>query len=132
VRSSYTLAAAALVFSAGLAGCNTQTSAADGATEQVCQAMSQVNDSLASLGSAQDAGQAQAAFTTMSENLQTAKSEASGLAQAILTNLSASTGTAAAKVADLAPDAALPEGFTGTVNSVKKNVDDVYGKLKCE
>lgn len=130
MKAAGLLGAGVLAGAMVLSGC-AQTSAADGATEQVCRAMSGVQSSLESLGSATNAGQAQETFAQISDELNTAKSEASGLAQAIITNLSATMANASSAVSGLAPDAQLPEGFTGTVNSVTGSFDDVLGKLKC-
>lgn len=130
MKTAGLMAAGLLIGATALSGC-AQTSAADGATEQVCSAMTSVQTSLQSLGSSANAGQAQETFAQLSDELNTAKSEASGLAQAIITNLSATMANASSTVSGLAPDAQLPEGFTGTVNSVTSSFDDVLGKLKC-
>ena len=129
---------AALAASAAIAlfatGCNAQTSAADGATEQVCSAMSQAQGSISGLKDNPPAtvGEAQAQLQQVSENITAAKDGASGLAQAILVNLSSSVAASGKTLNELPADAALPSGFTGTVNSVQEKFDDVYGKLKCE
>ena len=128
---------AAIAASAAIAvfatGCNAQTSAADGANEQVCAAMSQAQEAITDLKDNPPAnvGEAQAQLNQVSENITAAKGDASGLAQAILTNLSSSIAASGKTLEGLAPDAALPSGFTGTVNSVQEKFDDVNGKLKC-
>lgn len=130
MKSAAIVAAGLFAGASVLSGC-AQTSAADGATAQVCSAMDSVKTSLGSLGSAANAGEAQETFSQLTQELNTAKTEASGLAQAIITNLSATMANAAGSVSGLAPDAQLPAGFTGTVNSVTDSFDDVFGKLKC-
>lgn len=128
---------AALAASAAIAvfatGCNVQTSAADGATEQVCSAMSQAQTAITGLkdNPPTNVGEAQAQLQQVSENITAAKGDASGLAQAILVNLSSSVAASGKTLDGLAPDAALPSGFTGTVNSVQEKFDEVNGKLKC-
>lgn len=128
---------AAIAASAAIAvfatGCNTQTSAADGANEQVCAAMSTAQSSISSLkdNPPTTVAQAQEQLNQVSENIATAKGDASGLAQAILTNLSSSIAASGQSLQNLAPDAALPSGFTGTVNTVQQKFDEVNSKLKC-
>lgn len=127
----------ALAASAAIAvfatGCNAQTSAADGANEQVCAAMGQAQDSISGLkdNPPTTVAQAQEQLNQVSENITAAKGEASGLAQAILVNLSSSVAASGKSLEGLAPDAAVPSGFTGTVNSVQEKFDEVNGKLKC-
>ena len=114
-------------------GCNAQTSAADGATEQVCSAMGQAQSAISGLteNPPTTVAQAQEQLGQVTENVNAAKGEASGLAQAILVNLSSSLSASGKTLDGLAPDAALPSGFTGTVNSVQEKFTEVNDKLKC-
>jgi len=124
-------ATAAMALSA--TGCNVQTSAAEGANEQVCTAMTQAQSAISGLtdNPPTSVAQAQEQLQQVSADITAAKDNASGLAQAILANLSSSVATSGKSLEGLAPDAALPSGFTGTVNSVQQKFDEVNGKLKC-
>ena len=114
-------------------GCNAQTSAADGANAQVCSAMTQAQSAISGLqeNPPTTVAQAQEQLQQVSQNITAAKDDASGLAQAILVNLSSSLASSGKTLEGLAPDAALPSGFTGTVNSVQQKFTEVNDKLKC-
>ena len=117
--------------------CGLQTNAADGVSQQVCDAMNSAKGAVASLAGKSDettVGDVQKRLDEMNAQLETAKSQSTGLSQAIIGNLQSSVGAAKGELASISPDAPisdLPRGFDGNRTKINDTFNDVYSKLKC-
>ena len=120
-----------------LTGCGMQTNAADGVSQQVCDAMKSAQSAVEQISSKADektVGDVQKQLDTVSAKLDEAKANSSGLSQAIIGNLQSSVGSAQKEISTISPDAPLtdlPRGFDGNRTKIKDTFDSVYTQLKC-
>lgn len=128
------LPAAALI---ALSGCGLQSNAADGVSQQVCDAMNSAKSAVGQISDKTDektVGDVQKQLDAVSAKLEEAKANSTGLSQAIIGNLQSSVGSAQKEISSLSPDAPitdLPRGFDGNRTKIKDTFNSVYSQLKC-